>query len=432
MSVYVVSLPHPRYEGKYGRYLFVDDARFLELQSIENPDQDTMPNSWFIGNSVEEQGVLYFASPIDVLFLALPWFLKARKKTDEHDGYFTSLDQILSSSSTGEKSTDLLLSALNSNPKRINAICDVREPYTPTDDARYRLNDAKLAAWLDSKVVKLCRQIAQQPGLAPHEVTAEITSSSTTSSSSSSSSSSLTSFSSSSSSHKSYRTNPVVLSNALAFMSEYLPSAVYLSLLEANEVTAAAVTATACGGGGGGHNKNAGFGMNMKITADKDISVGRGNSMSGGVGSSSSSSSSGENKSNSFTGQSKTKSPFNSVFNASSASSSSSSFSSSSSSPASTTLSSAPGLTMEDTIGGGSTTTSLSSPTATTPVAAVGAANNHTKEAASSPKEADKQPQVPEKRKAAPSQPTWQKIAAASKNPKTQGSIFAYVVKKNE
>jgi uncharacterized protein (DUF1501 family) len=81
------SLPHPRVPVA-SRFLF-QDGRLFEVQRVMDPDR---PRSWFIGDTVQSgspsmarqcdgtDGSLYAATPVDALFLALPWLDKHRRK----------------------------------------------------------------------------------------------------------------------------------------------------------------------------------------------------------------------------------------------------------------------------------------------------------------------------------------------------------------
>jgi len=139
--------PHPKY-GKAARYLIVGSS-ILEMQRV---CQD--PSSWFLGNTTQANGSFCVATRVDPLFLAIPFLLKSRQKTEENEGKFMELKQIFVDAAFPHASR--LISVVL--PAQLDLICDQREGWnSPT----YRINDAKLQAWLKLKVRHLCDALSQ-------------------------------------------------------------------------------------------------------------------------------------------------------------------------------------------------------------------------------------------------------------------------------
>lgn len=98
------------------------------------------PRSWFVEDSVQRDGSLFVVTPIDPLFLVLPYFEKLSQK-------FRTLEQILEDDR--HPSINTLTSCLPSN--ELLNISDVKRDH---DIQAYRLNKDKTIAWLKLKVKK--------------------------------------------------------------------------------------------------------------------------------------------------------------------------------------------------------------------------------------------------------------------------------------
>eukprot|EP00051_Salpingoeca_urceolata_P002388 m.49749 g.49749 ORF g.49749 m.49749 type:complete len:346 (+) comp12099_c0_seq2:231-1268(+) len=162
----IVSLPHPR-TGTSCKFVIAEDAaaaasgsdaptagssapvaRVFELQTFS----DTVPRSWFIGESVQQDGSLLVGNRIDALFLALP-LLEAQTKGSSEQGVFTPLDQLFYHHDFPavcqlQKCVDLA---------QLQLICDQKGT---KDYTVFRLNRTKLLAWLKVKVERLAAALA--------------------------------------------------------------------------------------------------------------------------------------------------------------------------------------------------------------------------------------------------------------------------------
>jgi len=69
----IISLPHPK-KNTLCRYMTLN-KQLLEISKFHNK-----PSSWFIDNSVRYDGSLYVTTPIDTLYLLLPFLEKMSKQ----------------------------------------------------------------------------------------------------------------------------------------------------------------------------------------------------------------------------------------------------------------------------------------------------------------------------------------------------------------
>ncbi|KAL2636279.1 hypothetical protein R1flu_007758 [Riccia fluitans] len=107
--------------------------------------------SWFLGNSVCEDGSLYLATSFDPLFMVLPVLEAARMKKGDDLGKFRALDEMMCVDDyPGYKRLMPLL--MNS----IHVICEVREVGA---SKYYRLDDSKVIGWLLCKVRRITEHL---------------------------------------------------------------------------------------------------------------------------------------------------------------------------------------------------------------------------------------------------------------------------------
>merc|ERR1712226_426466 len=116
------------------------ESTVMEIQKVVQH-----PSSWFIGNYLESNGSLFVCTPVDPLFLVLPFLQKSRNKSKDQGGYFLELSIILKNEDFPAMS---LLATMLKNDQ-LSLICDVKDGW---NSAVYRLNDEHLQKWLRSKV----------------------------------------------------------------------------------------------------------------------------------------------------------------------------------------------------------------------------------------------------------------------------------------
>ncbi|KAM3579603.1 hypothetical protein VKS41_008057 [Umbelopsis sp. WA50703] len=114
-----MQLPHPR-TGDNGRYVVQADGAMLEIQKIEADHKQ----SWFIGNSVQKDGILYMMTPIDPLFVLLPVLDQIRQKTGESEGRFVQIDDILHGQDDPKYKSLHHLSRMPDLAQQMQLLCD--------------------------------------------------------------------------------------------------------------------------------------------------------------------------------------------------------------------------------------------------------------------------------------------------------------------
>jgi len=134
------------------RGIFISNNKLLEINRVVEE-----PASWFINDTVQSDGSLYIATPVDPLFVIIKLLEENRKKTEEHAGYFCSLSQMLSDTNhLGYVHLTKLLKDVD-----VSVICDVNDQ--STDQVLYRLNDDKLLKWMRCKTDRLSQKLASYP-----------------------------------------------------------------------------------------------------------------------------------------------------------------------------------------------------------------------------------------------------------------------------
>nr|XP_020643672.1 ribonuclease H2 subunit B isoform X4 [Pogona vitticeps] len=124
--------------GQAALYLFSSDAHQLfELKAFHEEYR-----SWFIGQAVQHDGRLFFATPVDPLFLVLFYLNKAEKE----QGKFQPLDQILVDE---EFSSCVMLLQCRSISQSIHHIADEKEI---CGKKFYKYSEEKTLKWLKKKV----------------------------------------------------------------------------------------------------------------------------------------------------------------------------------------------------------------------------------------------------------------------------------------
>ena len=147
-----ITLRHPKHNIP-ARY-FVIDQHILECQSLRN----TRQQSAFVDQYVLADCVLYMATPIDPLLLALPILASKRQASSERDGYFLSYDALFADSS--DRFPAWLWSEKGRPLTALQRICDVKDGW---DEPVYRLNNSKALAYLTTKLTRLTIPLPNPP-----------------------------------------------------------------------------------------------------------------------------------------------------------------------------------------------------------------------------------------------------------------------------
>lgn len=127
-------MPHPKY-GLPALFAFKGTIAF-EIMKFSDKYR-----SWFVNDSVYDDGSLYILSPIDPIFLAIPFLHRVAKQ-----GKFMTLDQIFIDHDF-QHGLSRLESCLSCS--ELEELCDRRGP---PDLCAYKLNTEKLFHWLAQKV----------------------------------------------------------------------------------------------------------------------------------------------------------------------------------------------------------------------------------------------------------------------------------------
>ncbi|KAL4095294.1 hypothetical protein PRIC1_008671 [Phytophthora ramorum] len=126
-----------------------DRHRLLELQRVQPPEG---ARSWFLGNSVVQNGSLTLFSPMDALFVLLDAAWAQRKR-------FSSVFDLLA-----QNGNTWLLQLSTLDQKVLETICDVQTVggEDGVDNLYVKVNAGKVTGWLRSKVEKVAAVLATQ------------------------------------------------------------------------------------------------------------------------------------------------------------------------------------------------------------------------------------------------------------------------------
>ncbi|XP_026547327.1 ribonuclease H2 subunit B [Notechis scutatus] len=139
-------LPHPS-TGQAALYLFGSDAcQIFEIKAFHEEYR-----SWFIGQEVQCDGRLFFATPMDSLFLVLFYLMKAEKE----QGKFQPLDQVLVDE---EFSSSIQLLQCTNTSQSIHHIAEQKEI---GGKKFFRYSEKKTLTWLNKKVNQLVKVIKE-------------------------------------------------------------------------------------------------------------------------------------------------------------------------------------------------------------------------------------------------------------------------------
>lgn len=132
-------LPHP-VTGQFSCFVLHGGC----LQEVQWYNQHF--GSWFVEDSVLQDGSLLMCTPVDVLFLLLPMLERGRQQKDEGAGRFCDAEQLLTSTVEHCPSCQQLIPLAHA---ALPAVCDVKQ----ADGCSYfRVNQRKVLGWLCCKV----------------------------------------------------------------------------------------------------------------------------------------------------------------------------------------------------------------------------------------------------------------------------------------
>ncbi|GAM21361.1 hypothetical protein SAMD00019534_045360, partial [Acytostelium subglobosum LB1] len=146
-SYTVLSLLNPKTKS---RYMF--DKRTQLILEINNFRQ--RPSSWFMDNSVRHDGSLYCTSPIDPLFLIIPYLERAKERANQSS---KAVEYVEPSQMMCEPQFQQLKDAgFVVDDSQLELICDHT---TLSDRKLYALNTDKMMLWLKCKVEQMRKHL---------------------------------------------------------------------------------------------------------------------------------------------------------------------------------------------------------------------------------------------------------------------------------
>ena len=141
-NIQIIKLRHPKTENGSSFLLNPSNKRIFELMSFEEDHR-----SWFIGSKVVSDGRIFLTTPVNPVFLALPYLAKAEK--------LVPLDQMLEDSEF-PLSEEVLVAALG---EKLEVIADRKGD---RDLNVWKYNEEKTLEWLMSKVKCLGKMLEKQ------------------------------------------------------------------------------------------------------------------------------------------------------------------------------------------------------------------------------------------------------------------------------
>ncbi|XP_069745829.1 ribonuclease H2 subunit B isoform X2 [Narcine bancroftii] len=123
--------------GSAALYLFSSDCN--QVYEVKAFDEDY--HSWFIGQSVQRDGRLLFVTPLDPLFLVLPYLINASEK----QGKFEPVNQVI-------KDEDFPgCASVLKCPRTLQSIHHITDEKEMGDRKFYKYNRKKTLVWLKKK-----------------------------------------------------------------------------------------------------------------------------------------------------------------------------------------------------------------------------------------------------------------------------------------
>ncbi|KAF9998391.1 Ribonuclease H2 subunit B [Entomortierella chlamydospora] len=136
-------LPNPS-SGLPSRYV-IQGGELYEMQMVDSEDL----RSWFVRDTIQSDGSLYFITPIDPVFMFIPILDIVRQRTSESEGRFLSIQDIFES----DQYTSMRnLSQLSKVEQYLALVCDVQDSVTVKT---FRVDDSRVMDWLKRKMEAL-------------------------------------------------------------------------------------------------------------------------------------------------------------------------------------------------------------------------------------------------------------------------------------
>lgn len=139
-------LRHPKTDQP-SLYLFTEgDSKVAEVLQFKEEFR-----SWFIGETVHKDGSLVVSTPVDVVFLILPYLMKVH---EEKDNKFMLLEQLVHDDDFPECNRLCRCDGVS----ELSCVADVREV---DEDKLYRFNKDKTLGWLKLKVEQVVSHLEE-------------------------------------------------------------------------------------------------------------------------------------------------------------------------------------------------------------------------------------------------------------------------------
>ncbi|XP_065350698.1 ribonuclease H2 subunit B [Cloeon dipterum] len=133
----MVKLRHPQTSSQAMFFFSADNKMVQEILSFSEDKR-----SWVIDDHIQSDGKVHLSTPVDPLFLVLPYLMKSA-------GRFEPLDQLLQDEDFPE--TKRLLQCISH--KQLRHISDVKDV---GDESYYKFNEDRAIKWLMKKSKKVC------------------------------------------------------------------------------------------------------------------------------------------------------------------------------------------------------------------------------------------------------------------------------------
>ncbi|EDV21233.1 uncharacterized protein TRIADDRAFT_60250 [Trichoplax adhaerens] len=132
----IITLRHPRFDIGCQFLLCQESHSLFEIMEFKEE-----PRSWFVNNTVQQNGALLISTPVDPIFMILPYLAKVKDK-------FIPMDQILMDDKF--PSCSRLYDCVSAND--LAKVCECKGS---EDLFAYRLSTDKLIGWIQRKIERV-------------------------------------------------------------------------------------------------------------------------------------------------------------------------------------------------------------------------------------------------------------------------------------